>query len=304
MTSTASFSHSASSPNGGLWWRRWLRRLAKGLAARVPAVHDLLMRAPFSRRAHLVPVLFGGTEVLEWRGLVIEVEVGEYEGFYRYFAGTGPEPEIDWLETQCAGSQVLFDIGANQGFVALAVARACPGLRVVAFEPDPVNAARFRRNIGWNPALADRIDIVELAAGAATGMASFETAGGMNSGTGKVAAGGSGGRQVRVTTVADYCEAHGVRPDVIKIDVEGAEADVLSGLGPVAATLSGLVVEIHHDQPTSPERAAFVQRLQAHFARLPLTFRYLVDERDWRERAPEPWPKRFHAFGVRTSSRA
>ena len=257
------------------------------------------MRAPFSRRAHLVPLLFGGTEVLRWRGLVIEVEVGEYEGYYRYFAGTGPELEIEWLETHCAGSQVLFDIGANQGFVALAVARACPQLRVVAFEPDPVNAARLRRNIGWNPGLAHRIELVELAVGAATGTAYFETAGGMNSGTGKVAGSGSGSRQVGVTTVAEYCATHGVRPDVIKIDVEGAEADVLSGLGPVADTLSGLVVEIHHDQPTPPDREAFVQRLRAHLARLPLTFRYLIDERDWLERPPEPWPKRFHAFGER-----
>ena len=222
--------------------RRWVRRLAKGVAARVPAVHDLLMRAPFSRLAHLVPGLFGGPEVVQWRGLVIEVEVGEYEGFYRYFAGTGPELEIDWLETRCAGVQVLFDIGANQGFVALAVACACPGLRVVAFEPDPANAARLRRNIALNPGLAHRIELVELAAGAETGTASFETAAGMNSGTGRIAAAGSVGRQVGVTTVAHYCETHGVRPDVMKIDVEGAEADVLSGLGSVAGTLSGLVV--------------------------------------------------------------
>lgn len=45
-------------------------------------------------------------------------------------------------------NDVLYDIGANLGLVALHAARRC---RTAAFEPDPETAARLRRNVTLNP---------------------------------------------------------------------------------------------------------------------------------------------------------
>lgn len=277
-----------------------LRRLARLIADRIPAARRLLLRAPFSRRAALVPALFGGTDITRWRGLTLEVDVGEFEGFFKYFDRSAPEPEIEWLEARCAGARVFFDVGANQGFVALALARACPWLQVVAFEPDPANADRFRMNLGLNPDLAGRVTLVEQAVGASTGTAVFSTAEGVNSGTGALGAHGSVTRQVAVTSLADYCTSVARTPDVMKIDVEGAETDVLDGLGPLVETLAALAIEVHHDQRTASERSAFERRLTSQLGRLPLSFRYLMDERTWTEQPPQPWPKRFHAFGSRS----
>ncbi len=277
--------------------RLLLRRTARVLA-RVPPIRRLLFRLPFSRFAWTIRPLFAGTELVRWRGVRLAVEVSEYEGYFRFLSGDERDLELDWLIAHCRPGVTFFDVGANQGHIALAVATACPHVRVVAFEPDAEAARRLTANLAHNADLASRVELVRRAVGAASGTARFAAAEGVNSGVGHLDAAGS--LSVPVTTLEAFTAGGGPRPDVIKIDVEGAEADVLDGLGGLAGTISALSMEVHSYQDSEAARARFADRLLDRIARLPLTFRFLLDERDWLDAPPaRPWPPRIHAFGAR-----
>ncbi len=129
---------------------------------------------------------------------------------------------------------VVYDVGANIGYVSLALAKAVgPAGRVVAFEPLPANLVRLRANIALNPE-GNRVQIVGAAVGAHTVEESFlvHKSGGM----GKLQA--AKGRQteyeesitVEVISLDEWIEDNQEPPGLIKIDVEGGEAAVLEGL--------------------------------------------------------------------------
>src|SRR6185369_3522693 len=102
-------------------------------------------------------------------------------------------------------------------------------LRVVAFEPDPALHAAIEKNISLNPDVTGRVEIVGAAVADASGVGFFQTAGTANTGVGKLVDQATGS-SVPVTSLIDFHAARGLAPDVIKVDVEGAELRVLQGL--------------------------------------------------------------------------
>jgi hypothetical protein len=92
--------------------------------------------------------------------------------------------------------------------------------------------------------VADRADVLTMGAGA-------------DHGTRRIVAdalgfaqpaSGAGGEDVPFTTIDRLCEERGIVPSIVKIDVEGAEADVIRG---ARATLSAhrpiVCLEVHFD---------------------------------------------------------
>lgn len=147
-----------------------------------------------------------------------------------------------WGE-RARGAGVVFDIGANAGIYSLAALAANPGVAVHAFEPTPEIAERLRRSREMNGLKGLRV--CEAAVGAAEGNAELVqcSGGGDNEGMNYVRPGSEGGATVRVETVDGYCEREGIaRVDLMKIDVQGAEADVLRGAaGMLAAGRVGCI---------------------------------------------------------------
>ena len=119
---------------------------------------------------------------------------------------------------------VFFDVGANVGFYTLLAARAVgPTGRVVAFEPHPQNVQALERNVQLNG--LENVLIVPKAASRAAGHASLEV---RNRATARL--GTQHGLEVETVALDDIVSAHPeLRPDVVKIDVEGHELDVLAG---------------------------------------------------------------------------
>ena len=125
---------------------------------------------------------------------------------------------------------IVFDVGANVGAYTLMFATwAGPGGRVFAFEPAAEARAGLATHLALNR-LSERVVVIDTAVAAAAGRASFAV---HPSGGGSSLAIGSLKDAAIVTVATDsidhICETRGVRPDVIKIDVEGAELDVLKG---------------------------------------------------------------------------
>jgi FkbM family methyltransferase len=120
---------------------------------------------------------------------------------------------------------VVFDIGANVGFYSL-LASVCTGHqgRVLAFEPVPRNITYLRRHMEMNH--LQNVEVIEAAVSDRTGESSFEE--GRNPSIGRLEP--SGRLHVRTVALDPLVEAGAIPPpDIMKIDIEGGEADALRG---------------------------------------------------------------------------
>jgi FkbM family methyltransferase len=156
----------------------------------------------------------------------------------------------------------FFDVGAHIGFYSLIAARLIGGGgQVIAFEPDPHNATILRENVARNG--FSNIEVVSAAVWKCDGVLHFQRGGdfcgGKSSRRGAVieANGRSDqGETISVSAITlDSYVVHCKPPSLIKIDVEGAESEVLKGAGRILAkTAPALICEVHHNRA-----AAFIE---------------------------------------------
>jgi FkbM family methyltransferase len=126
----------------------------------------------------------------------------------------------------------LYDIGANVGFFSVIAARLVGATgRVVAFDPLPSNIAAIAHNANLNG--FERVIGKELALGKVDGEASFIVSADPNWGRlaslGKTPEAVRGELKVTVRRIDTVVSEGLAPPDAIKMDVEGAEVDVLEG---------------------------------------------------------------------------
>ena len=138
-----------------------------------------------------------------------------------------------YLTERARPGAVFLDVGANAGLFALAFARACPQAQVYAFEPAARTFDLLRRNITLNGldnirperfALSDRTGEALLSANTSDcdGFSSLMSW--------HPYARPVGTEAVPTMTLDAFLEREGVgRVDIVKVDVEGAEALVLLG---------------------------------------------------------------------------
>jgi len=227
---------------------RRLARVAVRCAAltlgRTAATKRHLLRLRFGEWA---PRWLGGPAIVGWRGVRIEVDPGEAHGFHVFAHGDYGGAELDACIELCREARVFVDVGAHIGLISLAVARACPALRIVAVEADAGTAAWFRHNLDLNPDLAPRVTLLERAAADHDGEVGFApSAGTSNVGTGHVSVGpGEPGRRVPAVRLGAWLAAQGLAADVVKMDVEGGELPALVGLWSEGARPRAILLETH-----------------------------------------------------------
>jgi FkbM family methyltransferase len=210
-----------------------------------------------------VPVLGSTLRKLARRypeGSVVDVRTGVAAGLkwkrhHRYINGYWVghfELEIqNALKRELKAGDVFYDVGANAGFFTLIGARLVgPSGRVVAFDPAPENCESVREQVELN-GYAPFCTAVQKAVGGAAGSAtfSFDTSG---STMGHLGGARRGERsvEVEVTTLDDAAAALGA-PTFIKLDVEGAEGDVMAGahrLLSSGAARPAWLIELHDPQ--------------------------------------------------------
>lgn len=158
---------------------------------------------------------------------------------------------------QALTGALCWDVGAHFGYHSLAFASF--GGRVVAFEPNPRNAARCKLNLDRNPSLGNRICLQNEALTDQDGIVEFiqsddlsgPSSGSHLSGATKPLEASiyRNFRPVRLSgRKADSLIAEGKpAPSVMKIDVEGAELLTLKGArGLLQHQKPLLLLEIHH----------------------------------------------------------
>jgi FkbM family methyltransferase len=169
---------------------------------------------------------------------------------------------LAWKE-HAKTSAIIYDIGGYNGIFGLLAAKMNPNSTVVIFEPDEINARHIRENIKVNG--LKNCTIEEVAISDKNGSAMFT----QNGSTGSRFA--EWGKEVPVKTLDSLRPAN-----LIKIDIEGAEAKAIAGgLEAFRETKPTILVEVHEWLPKDEE-----QRMWDSLRELGYTWRQIGDARE------------------------
>ncbi len=127
-------------------------------------------------------------------------------------------------------SNTVFDIGSYTGIYALIAAKSNKKLKVSAFEPNPNLFSALEKNLKLNR--IRNVKSEQMALDNQPGEAYLYLNHDIHTSIGSLIQSSTAGKKVlvRKTTLDIYCENHSVNSiDLIKIDVEGYEANVLQG---------------------------------------------------------------------------
>jgi FkbM family methyltransferase len=159
------------------------------------------------------------------------------------------EPDVtEWFKSILRPGMTFVDVGANIGYFSILAASLVGGTgRVIAFEAMPSTYELLARNVlvNW---IAPFTTAESLAVYSSSGRLTFYAHKHLhgNSGLADVIHDGplhdTDRIEVEATSLDEYLCKHPARPDVIKIDVEGAELQVFIGARATLAANPGVVV--------------------------------------------------------------
>lgn len=140
----------------------------------------------------------------------------------------------------------VLDVGGQIGSFALAIAAAMPRATVHVYEASPTSASYVERNIVDN-GLADRVAVHAEAMAATVGQFTFVDSGTASGHNGLTAPDGLGS-EVTVPSVPfdEAVRRVGADVQIVKMDVEGAEYDIVLSSSPSSwASVRKVVMEYH-----------------------------------------------------------
>jgi FkbM family methyltransferase len=143
-----------------------------------------------------------------------------YGATQNVYCGLNDFADMSFVIHYLRENDIFLDVGANVGAYTV-LASAAARARSYAFEPSPAAIQSLHGNVALNR-IADRVNIEPYAIGRAPGSVSFATGGA--SAMHHIGSDGSGSR-IEMRTIDSY---H-LSPAIMKIDVEGYEAEVLAG---------------------------------------------------------------------------
>lgn len=160
------------------------------------------------------------------------------------------EKDDAWLYALSRHHRCIVDVGCNIGQSSLLMLLGSAN-RMLCIDPNPKALARCAENLIYNN-LAARVTFINAFVGSVEDRElDFYTigigaAGSMYAGFAKTARLHKQSFRVKTRTLDTICQDAGVEPDLIKIDVEGAEKDVLWGIGKsVLIQKPTILVEVH-----------------------------------------------------------
>jgi FkbM family methyltransferase len=181
-------------------------------------------------------------------GTTVDLTLGNDNSLCLYVCGSFEPNEFAFLDRVLKPGMVFVDVGANDGYYTLfAAQRVGPSGRVLAIEPSTRERANLERNIARNG--LGNVKVVPLALGATCGTAGLRLAQSAHSGHNTLGGFANDGVQAESVEQVKVCMLDSLagelaldRIDVMKIDVEGAEASVIAGAREVLARTQPVIV--------------------------------------------------------------
>jgi FkbM family methyltransferase len=176
----------------------------------------------------------------------IVMSVIDYNDYYELnYAYETERPIMERILRELKTEDVFWDVGANLGIYSL-LAASCSKVNVVAFEPNPTTVISLRKNIELNKKA--NIKVLTVALSNSKGRARFNPEGVQLSHGRAHLVTEEIGETIEVETISgDKLIENGTapRPDIIKIDVEGAEHLVIKGMSKALSNCRELFCEVH-----------------------------------------------------------
>jgi FkbM family methyltransferase len=166
-----------------------------------------------------------------------------------YWLGAHEAAVQQALALETKPGMTVYDVGAHLGFFTLGLARLVgAGGRVVAFDPLPENIRALRENLALNPSLTSNVQVVQAAVANVSGQLRFY--GGSDPSRARLAplpASSEDGQEVASLTLDEFVFHRGApAPQLVKLDVEGAEGMALQGARRVLREIKPLwILEMH-----------------------------------------------------------
>jgi len=196
-----------------------IRELIRSLSVR-----GLLPELVWQRLPHDVEFRFSGPAATEFYYVADKADDMARRLLWRGWSSWEPETTPLWC-TLARDASLALDIGAYTGYFSLLALAANPDLEVHAFEPMEAQRQSLERNLvrnGWSV----RTVVLPCAVGSFQHMASMRGSKRMEL-TAAMETNARDGIPIEVVTIDDHLKSQTVH--LIKIDVEGAEGDVLRG---------------------------------------------------------------------------
>jgi FkbM family methyltransferase len=187
------------------------------------------------------------------------VRTGMHGATINVYSGLGDFSEMGFLLHSLRPDDVFLDVGANIGAYTI-LASGVSGARSYLFEPSAESIVWASKNIRLND-LSDKVRIRQVAVGATKGTVTFSSM--ADSSTNCVVSGAEGrGPTVELTTLDS--ELAGIKPSLMKMDVEGFEGEALKGAQQILneKSLYGIIIELAgHGEKYGHDERSIVQNL-------------------------------------------
>lgn len=161
------------------------------------------------------------------------------------------EKATEFLGEKLKDSKCFVDIGAHLGYFSLFASKIIPDGQIFSFELDQINFNLLKKNIElndcknveiYNNAVTDKPGKIEYKRDSDQPMPNIDMLGSTSI--------NSNGRIISVDSVVldDFFKNRVVKPNIVKIDVEGAEMNVLKGMKNLITNYKPMLfLEIHPD---------------------------------------------------------
>jgi len=180
----------------------------------------------------------------------IYLDLRQYHISFGIMSGEYEKFDVDLIKSVVPDDGHFIDVGGNVGYYSLSVAaRSSFKGKVLAFEPLPKLWGLFDRSIREND-FGGRVSVRQLALANAPGKMQLSNAEeSINAGATRLIAKAIGDTAERVTEVETLDRVvEGMRPDALKVDIEGAEGLFLKGaVQTLAKHKPTLLMEINRD---------------------------------------------------------
>lgn len=165
--------------------------------------------------------------------------------FPRCAGGTFHEPAVTYLFERLMRALPSFvDVGAHLGYFSIMAAKLEPSKPVLAYEMDDRAYERLARNVQLNN--VHNLQIFQTAITAVSGLVSYRRLPMLDSGESISYTGSDDpSRMVEAQSLDDVFAKNGIPIGLIKIDVEGADYEVLTGMEEILQHKPTLLLEIH-----------------------------------------------------------